>query len=197
MKAGFGLHDPPSSGSFICDICTIYDTSRFKVMKTLPISAIPAEQLDALDKFAATEAGSELRDVLLSLSRCVRDGDEVVVLDGSATVTPNQAAERLGMSRTHLYKLLDRGEIVFIVSAAIAAFVSQTSLRSRRSASMTAASSPSVSLTRARPVPRRPMRSPICSNAGGSAASCRRRSAGLGMCTTAEPDLPSVYSRRT
>ena len=79
----------------------------------------------------------------------------------------------------------------------IAAFVSQTSLRSRRSASMTAASSPSVSLTRARPVPRRPMRSPICSNAGGSAASCRRRSAGLGMCTTAEPDLPSVYSRRT
>lgn len=113
MKAGFGLHDPPSSGSFICDICTIYDTSRFKVMETLPISAIPAEQLDALDKFAATEAGSELRDVLLSLSRCVRDGDEVVVLDGSATVTPNQAAERLGMSRTHLYKLLNRGEIVF------------------------------------------------------------------------------------
>jgi excisionase family DNA binding protein len=28
-------------------------------------------------------------------------------------MTPNQAAERLGMSRSHLYKLLDRGEIMF------------------------------------------------------------------------------------
>ena len=53
------------------------------------------------------------RDVLMSLSRCVREGDEVVIVDGSKTVTPIQAAERLGMSRTHLYKLLDRGEISF------------------------------------------------------------------------------------
>jgi excisionase family DNA binding protein len=82
-------------------------------MKTLETSKIPAEQLDALEQFALSEAGPELRDVLLSLSRCVREGDEVVVIDGSQTVTPNQAAERLGMSRTHLYKLLDRGEIVF------------------------------------------------------------------------------------
>lgn len=28
------------------------------------------------------------------------------------TLTPNQVAQRLGMSRTFLYKLLDRGEIV-------------------------------------------------------------------------------------
>ncbi len=27
-------------------------------------------------------------------------------------LTPSQAAERLGMSRTHLYKLLNRGEIM-------------------------------------------------------------------------------------
>ncbi|NYG55279.1 helix-turn-helix domain-containing protein [Nocardioides perillae] len=81
-------------------------------MKTLETSNIPVDQLDELDQFAAT-AGPELRDVLMSLSRCVREGDEVVVIDGSKTVTPSQAAERLGMSRTHLYKLLDRGEIVF------------------------------------------------------------------------------------
>lgn len=81
-------------------------------MKTLETANIPADQLDELDEFAAT-AGPELRDVLMSLSRCVRDGDEVVVIDGSKTLTPSQAAERLGMSRTHLYKLLDRGEIVF------------------------------------------------------------------------------------
>lgn len=81
-------------------------------MKTLKTSNIPLDQLDELDEFAA-HAGPELRDVLMSLSRCVRDGDEVVVVDGSKTVTPSQAAERLGMSRTHLYKLLDRGEILF------------------------------------------------------------------------------------
>lgn len=81
-------------------------------MKTLETSNIPVDQLDELDQFAAT-AGPELRDVLMSLSRCVREGDEVVVIDGSKTVTPSQAAERLGMSRTHLYKLLDRGQIVF------------------------------------------------------------------------------------
>lgn len=82
-------------------------------MNTLEISGIPVQQLDELDAFAAT-VGPELRDVLLSLSRCVRDGDEkTVVVDGSDTLTPTQVAQRLGMSRTHLYKLLDRGEIMF------------------------------------------------------------------------------------
>lgn len=81
-------------------------------MKTLDTAKIPTEQLDALEQFAQISE-PELRDVLLSLSRCVRDGDEIVVIDNDRTVTPNQAAERLGMSRTHLYKLLDSGEIVF------------------------------------------------------------------------------------
>lgn len=81
-------------------------------MQTIETSNIPVEQLDALEQYALTSAGPELRDVLLSLSRCVRDGAQFAVLDGSAVLTPNQAADRLGMSRTHLYKLLDRGEIV-------------------------------------------------------------------------------------
>ncbi len=81
-------------------------------MKTLETASLSPEQLDELDEFAA-EADPALRDVLMSLSRCVRQGDEVVVIDGSETLTPSQAANRLGMSRTHLYKLLDRGEIVF------------------------------------------------------------------------------------
>jgi excisionase family DNA binding protein len=81
-------------------------------MKTLKTANIPIDQLNQLEEFAAS-AGPELQDVLMSLSRCVREGDEVVVIDGSETVTPSQAAERLGMSRTHLYKLLDCGEIAF------------------------------------------------------------------------------------
>ena len=81
-------------------------------MHTIETSNIPVDQLDALEQYALTSAGSELRDVLLALSRCAREGAELAVIDGAAVVTPNQAAERLGMSRTHLYKLLDRGEIV-------------------------------------------------------------------------------------
>jgi excisionase family DNA binding protein len=81
-------------------------------MQTLQTADITSEQLDALDTFARSDAGPELRDLLLSLSRCVRAGDEVVIVNGDKTITPNQAAERLGMSRTHLYKLLDCGEIL-------------------------------------------------------------------------------------
>lgn len=80
-------------------------------MKTLDTAKIPTEQLDSLEQFAL-DSEPELRDVLMSLSRCVRDGDEIVVIDNDRTITPSQAAQRLGMSRTHLYKLLDSGEIV-------------------------------------------------------------------------------------
>jgi len=80
---------------------------------TIETANIPAVQLDALEEFAQTSAGPELRDVLLALSRAARDGAQLAVVDVNALLTPNQAAERLGMSRTHLYKLLDRGEIVF------------------------------------------------------------------------------------
>ncbi|MBO0980185.1 helix-turn-helix domain-containing protein [Microbacterium sp. SD291] len=81
-------------------------------MQTIQTSGIPAEQLDALERFAAAEAGAELRDVIMSLQRCLREGGEIAILDLAAVLTPSQAAERLGLSRTHLYKLLDRGEIV-------------------------------------------------------------------------------------
>ncbi|MFF1818218.1 helix-turn-helix domain-containing protein [Kribbella sp. NPDC058245] len=80
-------------------------------MKTFETAKIPSEQLDALEQFAVSKAGPELRAALLSLSRCVREDDALVVSGGSEAVTPNQAAERLGMSRTHLYKMLDSGEI--------------------------------------------------------------------------------------
>jgi excisionase family DNA binding protein len=81
-------------------------------MEIVETTNIPVEQLDALEQYAYTSLGPELRDVLLSLSRCVRSGAELTVTAGSVVLTPSQAAERLGMSRTHLYKLLDRGEVM-------------------------------------------------------------------------------------
>lgn len=81
-------------------------------METIETSNIPAEQLAALDAYAQT-AGIELRTVLLQVARCVREGAKLAVIDRNETLTPNEAAKRLGMSRTHFYKLLDRGEIPF------------------------------------------------------------------------------------
>lgn len=69
-----------------------------------PLSVTP----EVLSEFDDTvEAASpELRELLLALRQIIQPGD-----DESTTLTPSQVAARLGMSRTHLYKLLDRGEI--------------------------------------------------------------------------------------
>lgn len=81
-------------------------------MKTITNGGVPAAQIDQLD-LAAEHMGPEMHDLLTSLIRCLRDGDEIVAFDPESTMTPNQAATRLGMSRSHLYKLLDSGQISF------------------------------------------------------------------------------------
>ncbi|WP_342371856.1 helix-turn-helix domain-containing protein [Propioniciclava soli] len=80
-------------------------------MRTIDTSSIPTAQLHQLTRFAQDEAGPELRDVLLSLSPFINAGASLLVDDGT-DMSPAQVAQHLGMSRTHLYKLLDRGEIV-------------------------------------------------------------------------------------
>lgn len=81
-------------------------------MKTLDTANVPSDQLDDLERYAASIA-PELGDFLRELLGPMRSGEEIIISDDSATLTPNQAAERLGMSRTHIYKLLDRGQIAF------------------------------------------------------------------------------------
>jgi excisionase family DNA binding protein len=81
-------------------------------MQTIETSNITPEQLAALDAYAQN-AGPELRNALLHITRCVRDGAKLTAIGPNDAVSPNDAANQLGMSRTHLYKLLDRGEIPF------------------------------------------------------------------------------------
>ena len=65
----------------------------------------------ALRDFAHTLNEGELQDLLLALTAFL-EGDSPITLMGADThFTPNQVATRLGMSRTHLYKLLDDGLI--------------------------------------------------------------------------------------
>ncbi|MEV0131154.1 excisionase family DNA-binding protein [Dactylosporangium sp. NPDC050688] len=81
-------------------------------MRAIDTSHVPAEQFDQLER-AAAEISPEMLDVIRALSESVREGAEIAAFEPTATLTPNEAADRLGMSRTHLYKLLDRGEIAF------------------------------------------------------------------------------------
>lgn len=79
-------------------------------MKTISSIPMPSDQLDQLEEIAR-EVPDELREVLDSLAASLREGNEIVAIDPQKTLTPNQAAKHLGMSRTHLYKLLDNGTI--------------------------------------------------------------------------------------
>ena len=95
------------------------DLSKLKDERVVPhlIKALDDKDtrwaaIDALDEFAATGVGPEMRDLLQSVIDCVRAGDDLAAVSPLTVLRPGQAAERLGMSRTHLYKLLDQGEIV-------------------------------------------------------------------------------------
>lgn len=79
-------------------------------MKLISTSPMPDARIDELTSLAH-DASPELQDVLTSLAASLREGDDVVAFEVDETLTPNQAAQRLGMSRTHLYKLLDDGTI--------------------------------------------------------------------------------------
>ena len=65
----------------------------------------------SLTRFASDLGEGALRNLLLALSDSLASGCTVALLDIDADYTPAQVAKQLRMSRTHLYKLLDSGDI--------------------------------------------------------------------------------------
>ena len=65
----------------------------------------------SLTRFASDLGEGALRNLLLALSDSLASGCTVALLDVDADYTPAQVAKQLRMSRTHLYKLLDSGDI--------------------------------------------------------------------------------------
>lgn len=82
-------------------------------MRILTDEKLPNEQIDELATFATTLPHRQMRDLLEGLVEQLRDGDEILALSPNSDLSPQAAAQQLGMSRTHLYKLLDRGVIPF------------------------------------------------------------------------------------
>ena len=74
-------------------------------------SAVDEQILAALSEFVDGLEESALRDLLLALTGSLESGGTVALLDVDTDYTPAQVAQRLRMSRTHLYKLLDSGQI--------------------------------------------------------------------------------------
>lgn len=84
-------------------------------MQTLDAQQVPGDQLDQLDAMVAgLPTGSELGVALCEIVRTVRSGTGVVVAPDDEQITPNAAARMLGMSRTHLYKVMDAGDLPFV-----------------------------------------------------------------------------------
>lgn len=80
-------------------------------IQVMSAAAVSADQLRGLNAFASTVPASPLRDLLDSLISSVEGGSDVVLFEADAEFTPNQVAGQLKMSRTHLYALLDSGEL--------------------------------------------------------------------------------------
>lgn len=80
----------------------------------LSASVVPKNEIAALSKLHdSLPEDSELGKVLGKMSEGLRSGAGVTVARDDDEVTPSKAAAILGVSRTHLYKILDAGLIQF------------------------------------------------------------------------------------
>ncbi|WP_024817849.1 helix-turn-helix domain-containing protein [Arthrobacter sp. 31Y] len=84
-------------------------------MPTLTVAATSTttETLTALDSFAGTLPEGEAREAIEAVVGTLRSGRDVIIAGADDALTPNQAAKILGVSRAHLYKVLDSGAMPY------------------------------------------------------------------------------------
>mgnify|MGYP002887180273 FL=1 len=81
---------------------------------TLTADKVSADELAQTEEFAQSlPQGSPLAIMLEGLLDAVRRGADVTLLASDKELTPNQAAQLLGVSRPHLVKIMDRGLLAY------------------------------------------------------------------------------------
>ena len=80
-------------------------------MPKVNVFDVPTAQIQTLESARDALPNGSLRDALSVMSNDLRRGEKVVVLGEDSTLTPAEAAGLLGLSRTHLYKVLDSGAL--------------------------------------------------------------------------------------
>lgn len=101
-------------------------------MPTLTVAAntTDTETLSVLDDAAQSLPEGAVRSALESFTETLRSGRDIIMAGADDTVTPNQAAQVLGVSRAHLYKVLDSGALPFSVVGTRDRRISMADLRS-------------------------------------------------------------------
>lgn len=84
-------------------------------METLAVAAVSDNDVRELAELVQRlPRDSALSRSVTAMLEALRAGDDVLISPAEAHMTPTQAAAFLGMSRAHLYKLLDAGDIPFL-----------------------------------------------------------------------------------
>ncbi|CCE55891.1 helix-turn-helix domain-containing protein [Corynebacterium casei] len=72
---------------------------------------LSSEEIADIQRLAESAKTETVRDLLLRVASLSSSGNGIPSIAEDRTYTPAEAAKRIGMSRTHLYKLLDRGAL--------------------------------------------------------------------------------------
>ena len=80
----------------------------------LSASLVPSTEIEALSRLQHDlPKDSTLGKALATVAEGIRDGVDVTIARDDELLTPAHAAAILGVSRTHLYKILDSGALPF------------------------------------------------------------------------------------
>lgn len=84
-------------------------------MNTLEAQNVTPSELDGLQALTQSlPAEGALQPFLQKVADLIADGANLEVVRDDKQLTPAQAARILGVSRPHVYKLMDRGDLPFI-----------------------------------------------------------------------------------
>jgi len=101
-------------------------------MPKLDASNVPTTEITILEESFDLLPEGPLRSALETLSHALRGGQDTFVVTEKEDFTPSEAAKVLGVSRTHLYKILDSGALAHHVVGARDRRIAATELMAYR-----------------------------------------------------------------